>query len=157
MSRPTIRFLVSLGLLIYASALSSGCPRGFARRRLVVRLACKLGNADRESVRIPQVDVIDASLQAADRALENRDEAVEPRLDVFTAELQRDAARKLHLPRAARRYLHLDRRHAERRETAPEIAVLNRDFLGAARRTHERRQARVVRSGKQFAVGIHQR
>src|SRR5688572_5259891 len=143
MSRPTTRLRFSLGMSAFWSE-----------------------DAQREAVRVAQVDVLVLAAEPAERFRIGGDEAREAVLDAFGAvapELQRQAARETQLPGVAcgqhqRGDRALLRREAERRQPIGENAIAARKLALGAGRPREQRQARLrgcVETGRKgLAEGI---
>src|SRR5258706_1840854 len=135
MSRATMRFLFSFGIAL-------PLPR----------------HARGETVRIAQVDVLEARRPLALRRGEDRDEALEPteRRLLVTSEHQVHAAVEPQLPGVARREHHLVGARAERRERLRKAGVTARHLrLGAARADEERHNLFAF-SWESLAVRVHQ-
>src|SRR5687768_14590712 len=99
-SSPTISRLVSLAFICLPLCQTFAPFWG-------ILLVPQLGNAHRESIGITQIHVIDFSSEWRERPPICGNEAVQPCLDLFASEFEGGPFFQPHLPRAARRYLHL--------------------------------------------------
>src|SRR5215471_4647440 len=148
MSSATMRFLFSLAM--------SGPPVsvGIGRADLDCALGCVYG----ETVRVAQVDVVNSLARSAEGLRVHRDKARDSVLDAVplgvAPELQREAARELHLPGEARAERHLRRREPERSERLPEGDVAPDDVGLASSRSGEQRKRFVAPAAEHLAVRV---
>src|SRR5262245_23853532 len=142
MSSATMRFLFSLAMS--GSLLAGGSLGG------------TLVRVHGETARVAQVDVVDSLARSAKGLRVHRDEARDAVFDPVplgvAPELQRDAARELHLPGEARAEHHLRRRETERGERVPEGDVAPGDLGLASRRPGEQGKRFVAPAAEQLAL-----
>src|SRR5688572_5709927 len=137
MSSATIRFLFSFG----------------------IRSASQLRHAQREAVRIAQVQVLVLARHGLQRRVVRRDEAFQARLGLVAIAAEHDLQPVVEpeLPGEARGQHHALGLHAERREQRLEAGVAQRDLGLGPGRTDEQRQCSVRSAAEGLAVGVDQR